>query len=126
MKQDALTVAAMLSVQNPFVHPRGGGRERRERVREAMEEFAVTEGDHITYLNVFNSFEEAGSDSEWCKDNCLNYRALVRAGEIRQQLTRYEIAESCVHSPRDGKGAGLLEPRCANAVFCLPPWDLLG
>ena len=84
-------MAAMLSVQNPFVHPRGGGRERRERVREAMEEFAVTEGDHITYLNVFNSFEEADADSEWCKDNCLNYRALVRAGEIRQQLSRYEF-----------------------------------
>lgn len=79
----------MLSVQNPFAHPRGGGRERRERVREAMEEFAVTEGDHITYLNVFNSFEGAGSDSEWCKENFLNYRALVRAGEIRQQLSRY-------------------------------------
>ena len=51
----------------------------------------MTEGDHITYLNVFNSFEEAGSDSEWCKDNCLNYRALVRAGEIRQQLSRYGL-----------------------------------
>ena len=84
-------MAAMLSVQNPFVHPRGGGRERRARVREAMEEFAVTEGDHITYLNVFNSFEEADTDSEWCKDNCLNYRALVRAGEIRQQLSRYGL-----------------------------------
>lgn len=81
-------MAAMLTVQNPFVHPRGPGRERRERVREAMEEFAVTEGDHITYLNVYNSFEATGSDSEWCDDNCLNYRALVRAREIRQQLAR--------------------------------------
>ncbi|CAM9913588.1 unnamed protein product, partial [Laminaria digitata] len=87
--EDALTVAAMLSVQNPFLHPRGGGRERRDRIREAMEEFAVTEGDHITYLNVFNSFEEAGSSSDWCEENCINYRALVRAGEIRSQLSRY-------------------------------------
>lgn len=78
----------MLSVQNPFVHARRGGRERRERVREAMEEFAVTEGDHVTYLNVFNCFEGAGSSADWCDDNCLNYRALVRAGEIRQQLSR--------------------------------------
>lgn len=87
-QQDALTVAAMLSVQNPFLNPRRGGREKRERVREAMEEFAVTEGDHITYLNVFNSFEEAGSSSDWCEENCINYRALVRAGEIRSQLSR--------------------------------------
>lgn len=48
----------------------------------------MTEGDHITYLNVFNCFEAAGSAADWCEDNCLNYRALVRAGEIRQQLSR--------------------------------------
>lgn len=87
-RQDALTVAAMLSVQNPFVHRRGAGRERQERVKEAMEEFAVTEGDHITYLNVYNCFQGAGGDSAWCEDNCLNYRALVRASEIREQLAR--------------------------------------
>lgn len=48
----------------------------------------MTEGDHITYLNVFNSFEEEGGGADWCEENCLNYRALVRAGEIRQQLSR--------------------------------------
>lgn len=85
-------MAAMLSVHNPFMHPRGGGRERRARVTEAMEEFAVTEGDHITYLNVFNSFGAAGSGADWCEDNCLNYRALIRAGEIRQQLSRCPFA----------------------------------
>lgn len=87
--QEALTVAAMLSVRNPFQNPRGGGQGRRERVREAMEEFAVVEGDHITYLNVFNSFEAAGCAADWCEENCLNYRTLVRAGEIRNQLSRY-------------------------------------
>lgn len=94
-KQDALTVAAMLTVQNPFEHPRGARRERRERVREAMEEFAVIEGDHITYLNVYNCFEGAGSDAGWCQDNCLNYRALVRAGEIRQQLSKCAAFHVC-------------------------------
>lgn len=78
-----------MTVQNPFVQPRGSGQDRRHRIREAMEEFAVTEGDHITYLNVFNSFESADGSAEWCEENCLNYRALVRAKEIRQQLARY-------------------------------------
>ncbi|CAN0208209.1 unnamed protein product [Ectocarpus sp. 6 AP-2014] len=116
--EDALTVAAMLSVQNPFVHPRGGGRERRERVREAMEEFAVTEGDHITYLNVFNSFDETGNDSEWCKENCLNHRALVRAGEIRQQLSRYckKFAPPGQHVSSCGDDVNALR-RCLVAGF---------
>ncbi|CAM9160360.1 unnamed protein product [Choristocarpus tenellus] len=88
--EDSLTVAAMLSVQNPFLQPRGGRKERREAIQEAMEEFAVTEGDHITYLNVFNSFQDIGSGAaDWCEQNCLNYRALVRAGEIRSQLASY-------------------------------------
>lgn len=102
-KQDALTVAAMLTVQNPFLNPRGAGRERRERVREAMEEFAVTEGDHITYLNVYNCFEAAGSDGEWCEENCLNYRALVRAGEIRQQLARLFVLPFLPNLVRKGE-----------------------
>ncbi|CAM9265782.1 unnamed protein product [Ectocarpus fasciculatus] len=116
--EDALTVAAMLSVQNPFVHPRGGGRERRERVREAMEEFAVTEGDHITYLNVFNSFDDSGNDSEWCKENCLNHRALVRAGEIRQQLSRYckKFAPPGQHVSSCGDDVNALR-RCLVAGF---------
>ncbi|CAN0212375.1 unnamed protein product [Ectocarpus sp. 12 AP-2014] len=119
--EDALTVAAMLSVQNPFVHPRGGGRERRERVREAMEEFAVTEGDHITYLNVFNSFDETGNDSEWCKENCLNHRALVRAGEIRRQLSR------C--GERNGVGRGsfrtVFYPSHHSVLSCTGPWRMV-
>lgn len=82
----------MLTVQNPFIHRRGGGREARERLEQAMEEFAVTEGDHVTYLNVYNCFEEAGRDAQWCDENYLNFRVLVRAGEIRQQLARCALA----------------------------------
>lgn len=109
--QDALTVAAMLTVQNPFVHRRGAGRERKERLQEAMEEFAVTEGDHVTYLNVFNCFEDAGADSKWCEENSLNYRALVRAGEIRQQLSRCVLDLDSVVPSKVWCGIG--DRRCA-------------
>lgn len=117
LQQDALTVAAMLSVQNPFVHPRGGGRERRERVREAMEEFAVTEGDHITYLNVFNSFEEADSSSDWCDENCINYRALVRAGEIRSQLARCCVIRIPIVERLLGSRSLETHTRCAPCLW---------
>lgn len=109
----------MLSVQNPFVHPRGGGRERRDRVREAMEEFAVTEGDHITYLNVFNSFEEAGSSSDWCEENCINYRALVRAGEIRSQLSRCGVIRIPIVERPLGSYGLEARTRCAPCLQCI-------
>ncbi|KAJ5568802.1 hypothetical protein N7450_011288 [Penicillium hetheringtonii] len=52
--------------------------------------FAVEEGDHLTYLNVYQAFVTKGKkESKWCRDNLLNYRALLRAVSIRGQLKRY-------------------------------------
>lgn len=78
-----------------------------------MEEFAVTEGDHITYLNVFNSFEAAGSAADWCEENCLNYRALVRAAEIRQQLARWG-SRGDFYCSRYCRGFN-----CVDRLYCL-------
>ena len=51
--------------------------------------FAVKEGDHLTLLNVYNSFLLNKKSSQWCNAHFLNYRALKRANEIRKQLRRY-------------------------------------
>lgn len=50
----------------------------------------MEEGDHLTYLNVYQAFVTKGKkDSKWCRDNLLNHRALQRAVSIRAQLKRY-------------------------------------
>jgi ATP-dependent RNA helicase DDX35 len=88
---EALTIAAMLSVQGPFERPRGGSAEAKEKLRAAMKVFAAQEGDHITYLNVYTEYcDQSSSEArEWCREYCLDARSMARAKEVRAQLERY-------------------------------------
>ncbi|EGG00219.1 uncharacterized protein MELLADRAFT_75787 [Melampsora larici-populina 98AG31] len=48
------------------------------------------EGDHLTYLNVYNAFLKVGkSTAKWCQRYRLNFKALSRVISIRNQLGQY-------------------------------------
>ncbi|TIA69361.1 hypothetical protein E3P91_03646 [Wallemia ichthyophaga] len=81
--EEILTIAAMTSVQNPFLtHDGQGELERRK--------FVAEEGDHLTLLNAYNSFVTIGrSSSRWAGQHRLNFKALSRAISIRSQLSKY-------------------------------------
>lgn len=81
---EVLTVVAMLSVPQVFLRPREAARE----ADAARERFAHADGDHLTLLNVFHAFKQAGESSQWCYDNFLNFRALKSADAVRGQLAR--------------------------------------
>lgn len=84
---EILTIAAMVSLQGTVWVQHDGDKKAAESHRR---KFAVEEGDHLTYLNVYQAFITKGKkDSKWCRDNLLNYRALLRAVSIRGQLKRY-------------------------------------
>ncbi|KAI9105731.1 P-loop containing nucleoside triphosphate hydrolase protein [Phlyctochytrium arcticum] len=83
--EEALTIAAMLSVDNVFVTPSG----QRGEAEEEKRRFSVEEGDHITYLNVYNAFMNSHKSPKWCYNHFLNHKTMVRAVSIRQQLRRY-------------------------------------
>jgi ATP-dependent RNA helicase DDX35 len=85
-----LSVAAMLSVQGPWM-PMRSTRDARERLREAMKAQADPLGDHVTYLHLYRdwSSQSEGSRVSWCDETCIDSRAMVRAGEVRMQLARY-------------------------------------
>ncbi|DAZ95322.1 TPA: hypothetical protein N0F65_002429 [Lagenidium giganteum] len=85
---EILSIASILSVDDVFVNMRGS-KERKEKVVEAMGEFAHADGDHLTYLKVYEQFVENGKSATWCSENMLNYRALKRASEVRKHLKRY-------------------------------------
>ncbi|GLE03238.1 hypothetical protein PINS_up012117 [Pythium insidiosum] len=85
---EVLSIAAMLSVGDVFVSVRGS-KERRGKIMEAMEEFAQSEGDHLTLLKIFDEFLNSGKRRDWCEDHMLNFQALTRACEIRKHLKRY-------------------------------------
>ncbi|KAJ6131067.1 hypothetical protein N7523_001527 [Penicillium sp. IBT 18751x] len=84
---EILSIAAMVSLQGTVWVQHDGNKKDAESHRR---KFAVEEGDHLTYLNVYQAFVTKGKkDSKWCRDNLLNYRALLRAVSIRGQLKRY-------------------------------------
>ncbi|KAE8393934.1 ATP dependent RNA helicase [Aspergillus alliaceus] len=84
---EILSIAAMVSFQGSVWIAHEGDKKSAESTRRR---FAVEEGDHLTYLNVYQAFVTKGKkDPKWCRDNLLNYRSLQRAVSIRTQLKRY-------------------------------------
>lgn len=53
-------------------------RDSKEAQDEAMAKLARREGDHLTLVNIYNSYLEAGSSAEWCQEQFLNHRSLMR------------------------------------------------
>ncbi|KAG8986429.1 hypothetical protein FRB90_004001 [Tulasnella sp. 427] len=85
--EEMLTIAAMVSVQDAFVIPDGGGAGALAELERRK--FTAEEGDHLTLLNAYNAFIRYGSSSSWCRQHALNFRALSRAVSIRSQLKKY-------------------------------------
>ncbi|RAL09312.1 putative ATP dependent RNA helicase [Aspergillus homomorphus CBS 101889] len=84
---EILSIAAMVSLQGTVWVQHDGDRKTSESMRR---KFAVEEGDHLTYLNVYQAFVTKGKkESKWCRDNLLNFRSMQRAVSIRAQLKRY-------------------------------------
>ncbi|XP_062189991.1 probable pre-mRNA-splicing factor ATP-dependent RNA helicase DEAH9 [Phragmites australis] len=81
---EILTIASFLSVQSVWVSMRGVKKE----FDEAKLRFAAAEGDHVTFLNIYRGFHKSGKSSQWCYKNFLNYQALKKVIDIREQLLR--------------------------------------
>ncbi|THU78991.1 P-loop containing nucleoside triphosphate hydrolase protein [Dendrothele bispora CBS 962.96] len=66
--------------------------EHRDAISESRRKFRHSSGDHLTILNVYKAYQDiTKSESKsgrkaWCKKHFLNERALLEAGEIREQL----------------------------------------
>lgn len=86
-QSELLTIAAMTSLQgNIWFHHSG----EKKAMDLSRRKFAVEEGDHLTYLNVYHSFITKGrKEAKWCHDNHLNFKSMTRAVSIRNQLRRY-------------------------------------
>jgi ATP-dependent RNA helicase DDX35 len=63
-----------------------------KRAKESRTQFAVAEGDLITYLNVWRGWEENRRSSSWAYKNFIHQKNLLRAEEIRNQLLRIVVA----------------------------------
>jgi len=84
---EVLSIAALLSVPNPFLRPQEQGRE----ADQAKAEFAHADGDHLTLLNAYHAYkqhEAAGAVADWCWESFLQQRSLKQADDVRGQLAR--------------------------------------
>ncbi|MBN3311408.1 DHX35 helicase, partial [Atractosteus spatula] len=82
--KEIVTIAAMMQIQNVFLSPPN---QKKAAAREHRK-FAVAEGDHLTILNVYEAFIKHQKSSQWCQEHFLNYKGLLRAVTVREQLRR--------------------------------------
>ncbi|CAJ0582565.1 unnamed protein product, partial [Mesorhabditis spiculigera] len=78
--EEMASIIAMMQIQDVFITPSSG----RQRAEMAKRQFSVEEGDHLTYLNVYTSYNKRSR--KWCADHFLNHRGLQRADAVRAQL----------------------------------------
>lgn len=76
-----LSIIVMLSLPNIFYRPK----EKQTQADQKKAKFHHPLGDHLTFLNVYNS---CGYSAPWCFENFIQARAIKRAKEVREQLTK--------------------------------------
>eukprot|EP00939_MAST-03C_sp_MAST-3C-sp1_P003913 g3913.t1 len=80
--EEILTIVAMLSVENIFYRPK----EKQAQADQKRAKFNQVEGDHMTFLAVYEGWKNAKFSTPWCFENFLQARSLRKAQDIRKQL----------------------------------------
>lgn len=80
--EEVLTIVAMLSVQTIFFRPK----DQQEIADRKKAKFHDPTGDHLTYLNVYNSWLQNERSITYCQKNFIQHSSLKRASEVRSQL----------------------------------------
>ncbi|NWY08210.1 DHX34 helicase, partial [Nothoprocta ornata] len=106
LAEPALTVAAALSVQSPFLRAAPGNPER----ATARRPLESPHGDPLTLLNVFNEWlqvksERGGNSRKWCRRRGLEEHRLYEAANLRRQfqelLQDHQLLEAASSRPSD-------------------------
>ncbi|KAI9014057.1 P-loop containing nucleoside triphosphate hydrolase protein [Hyaloraphidium curvatum] len=81
---ELLTIAAMLSVEEIYISPRG--EKKKEKAAAKRRGFAHGTGDHMTLLRIYRTWEGNDFSKDWCFDNFIHYRAMRTARNVRSQI----------------------------------------
>ncbi|XP_065190543.1 pre-mRNA-splicing factor ATP-dependent RNA helicase DHX16-like [Sycon ciliatum] len=81
--EEVMTICAMLSVNNTiFFRPK----DKAVLADTARQNFFRPGGDHLTLLNCYNEWQETNFSTQWCFENYVQFRAMRRARDVRDQL----------------------------------------
>jgi ATP-dependent RNA helicase DDX35 len=85
--EEILTIASMCSVEYPFItlHHQTN-REKRQKIDESLKTFVSLDGDHFTYLNLYQEYVSNNYSRQWCDSNFVLFKILERAREVRLNL----------------------------------------
>ena len=83
--EEVLSIISMLSSDTIFF----SSGEDREKTSAAKKTFQHRSGDHLTLLNVFNTFMAHRSDPKWCASNYIDSRSMKHVCDVRQQLVDF-------------------------------------
>ena len=82
--EEILTIVAMLSIPPPFYRPK----EKQGQADQKKAKFHDAHGDHLTLLNVYNSWKQNNFSNPWCFENFIQPRSMRRARDVREQLVK--------------------------------------
>ncbi|KAK0635339.1 helicase associated domain-containing protein [Bombardia bombarda] len=79
---EILSIVAMLDLGDVFYRPK----EKQAQADQKKAKFHDPHGDHLTLLNVYNSWKQEGYSTSWCFENFIQVRSMKRAKDVREQL----------------------------------------
>lgn len=74
------TIIAMLTVQNVFYRPK----DKQGLADEKRAKFNCVEGDHLTFLTVYDAWKNNNFSRIWCHENFIDDRNMRRAQDVRK------------------------------------------
>lgn len=80
--QEIARIAAMLSVQSPYIN----NVKEHAACTRCHRAFYHQTGDHMQFYKTFTAYEESGCSADWAKANYLNPRAMKQAESVFKQL----------------------------------------
>jgi HrpA-like RNA helicase len=120
--EEILIVAAMCSVDYPFITIRSRNKEAKQRLVECTAELSVPMSDHLTLLHIFQEYETAGYNFSWCDSMCLQSRVMARAREVRDRLTgmlkKYAAKSAIAAAAAAAAGVGGSEVHAVSLASC--------
>lgn len=110
--EEVLTIIAMLSMPTVFYRPK----DKQTQADQKKAKFHDPHGDHLTLLNVYNSWKQNKFDKSWCFENFITARNMSRAKDVRGQLIG--IMERHKHTLRScGRDTQLVRRALCSGYF---------
>ncbi|KAK3688210.1 ATP-dependent RNA helicase DHX8 [Podospora appendiculata] len=81
---EMVTIVAMLNLPNVFYRPK----EKQTQADQKKAKFHDPNGDHLTLLNVYNSWKRNAYSNPWCFENFIQARSMKRAKDVRDQIVK--------------------------------------